>query len=173
VHDLDFPSIFDVSVDGKFIDGRTTEIHVCTPYRSSSQRPTPRNRALPRLRKSACTSEISPLARLHVRAPVWVRLSFRQVASSFTMLRHAVRSLAFPARRAAALGNARGVHTVSLPPLDYDYGELEPVISGEIMRLHHQKHHQVQRLDPKRGYQTCIPHSRMQESGHTVQPTRK
>jgi hypothetical protein len=72
------------------------------------------------------------------------------------MLRHAVRSLAFPARRAAALGNARGVHTVSLPPLDYDYGELEPVISGEIMRLHHQKHHQVQRLDPKRGYQTCI-----------------
>jgi Fe-Mn family superoxide dismutase len=59
------------------------------------------------------------------------------------MLRHAVRSLAFPARRAAALGNARGVHTVSLPSLDYDYGELEPVISGEIMRLHHQKHHQT------------------------------
>jgi hypothetical protein len=32
VHDLDFPSIFDVSVDGKCIDGRTTEVHVCTPY---------------------------------------------------------------------------------------------------------------------------------------------
>eukprot|EP01100_Stratorugosa_tubuloviscum_P015717 TRINITY_DN927_c0_g1_i1.p1 TRINITY_DN927_c0_g1~~TRINITY_DN927_c0_g1_i1.p1 ORF type:complete len:249 (+),score=110.00 TRINITY_DN927_c0_g1_i1:27-749(+) len=28
-----------------------------------------------------------------------------------------------------------------LPDLEYDYGELEPVISGEIMRLHHSKHH--------------------------------
>lgn len=29
----------------------------------------------------------------------------------------------------------------SLPPLDYDYGALEPHISGEIMELHHDKHH--------------------------------
>lgn len=29
----------------------------------------------------------------------------------------------------------------TLPDLPYDYGALEPVISGEIMRLHHQKHH--------------------------------
>lgn len=29
----------------------------------------------------------------------------------------------------------------TLPELDYDYGELEPVISGEIMELHHSKHH--------------------------------
>ena len=28
-----------------------------------------------------------------------------------------------------------------LPDLDYDYSELEPVISGEIMSLHHSKHH--------------------------------
>lgn len=28
-----------------------------------------------------------------------------------------------------------------LPDLDYDYGDLEPVISSEIMKLHHQKHH--------------------------------
>ncbi|KAI1710757.1 iron/manganese superoxide dismutase, alpha-hairpin domain-containing protein [Ditylenchus destructor] len=28
-----------------------------------------------------------------------------------------------------------------LPDLPYDYGALEPVISAEIMRLHHQKHH--------------------------------
>lgn len=27
------------------------------------------------------------------------------------------------------------------PDLDYDYGDLEPVISSEIMKLHHQKHH--------------------------------
>ncbi|AND41294.1 MULTISPECIES: superoxide dismutase [Cytobacillus] len=29
-----------------------------------------------------------------------------------------------------------------LPPLPYDYSALEPHISGEIMRLHHDKHHQ-------------------------------
>lgn len=29
-----------------------------------------------------------------------------------------------------------------LPPLPYGYDALEPYISGEIMRLHHQKHHQ-------------------------------
>lgn len=30
-----------------------------------------------------------------------------------------------------------------LPDLPYDYGALEPHISGEIMRLHHDKHHQA------------------------------
>ncbi len=29
----------------------------------------------------------------------------------------------------------------TLPDLDYDYGALEPYISGEIMQLHHTKHH--------------------------------
>ena len=32
---------------------------------------------------------------------------------------------------------------VQLPDLPYDYGALEPVISGKIMELHHGKHHQV------------------------------
>ncbi|KYQ92537.1 superoxide dismutase [Tieghemostelium lacteum] len=31
----------------------------------------------------------------------------------------------------------------TLPDLPYDYGALEPVISGDIMKLHHQKHHQA------------------------------
>ena len=30
-----------------------------------------------------------------------------------------------------------------LPDLDYDYGDLEPYISGEIMELHHGKHHKA------------------------------
>lgn len=30
-----------------------------------------------------------------------------------------------------------------LPELPYEYGALEPVISGEIMELHHSKHHQA------------------------------
>jgi len=34
---------------------------------------------------------------------------------------------------------SRFKHT--LPDLPYDYGALEPVISAEIMQLHHQKHH--------------------------------
>ncbi|KAJ3682901.1 hypothetical protein LUZ60_013128 [Juncus effusus] len=37
----------------------------------------------------------------------------------------------------------RGLTTASLPELPYEYDALEPVISGEIMRLHHQKHHQT------------------------------
>lgn len=37
----------------------------------------------------------------------------------------------------------RGLQTFSLPDLTYDYGSLEPAISGEIMQLHHQKHHQT------------------------------
>ncbi|KAL0382208.1 UNVERIFIED_CONTAM: Superoxide dismutase [Mn], mitochondrial [Sesamum calycinum] len=37
----------------------------------------------------------------------------------------------------------RGLQTFSLPDLPYDYGALEPAISGEIMQLHHQKHHQT------------------------------
>ncbi|EJF61484.1 manganese and iron superoxide dismutase [Dichomitus squalens LYAD-421 SS1] len=36
---------------------------------------------------------------------------------------------------------ARGVHT--LPQLDYPYNALEPHISGQIMELHHKKHHQT------------------------------
>ena len=42
------------------------------------------------------------------------------------------------------LGNAPQVRTfvaAKLPDLDYDYGALEPVVSGEIMQLHHSKHH--------------------------------
>ena len=31
----------------------------------------------------------------------------------------------------------------ALPDLTYDYAELEPFISAEIMRLHHSKHHQT------------------------------
>ncbi|KAJ1840469.1 Superoxide dismutase [Mn], mitochondrial, partial [Coemansia sp. RSA 2703] len=43
------------------------------------------------------------------------------------------------ARRAVATTSIRSKHTV--PDLDYDYNELEPVISAKIMQLHHDKHH--------------------------------
>jgi superoxide dismutase, Fe-Mn family len=35
-----------------------------------------------------------------------------------------------------------GLKQYQLPSLPYDYNALEPVISEEIMKLHHQKHHQ-------------------------------
>lgn len=35
----------------------------------------------------------------------------------------------------------RSMSSVKLPDLPYDYGALEPYISGHIMELHHQKHH--------------------------------
>ncbi|VAH53733.1 unnamed protein product [Triticum turgidum subsp. durum] len=53
----------------------------------------------------------------------------------------ALRTLAAKKTLGLALGGARGVATFTLPDLPYDYGALEPAVSGEIMRLHHQKHH--------------------------------
>ncbi|CAL1381342.1 unnamed protein product [Linum trigynum] len=43
----------------------------------------------------------------------------------------------------AGLAQSRGLKTASLPDLPYDYGALEPAISGDIMQLHHKKHHQT------------------------------
>eukprot|EP01023_Acetabularia_acetabulum_P010223 TRINITY_DN1467_c0_g1_i2.p1 TRINITY_DN1467_c0_g1~~TRINITY_DN1467_c0_g1_i2.p1 ORF type:complete len:220 (-),score=40.25 TRINITY_DN1467_c0_g1_i2:187-846(-) len=40
-----------------------------------------------------------------------------------------------------SLSAIRGIATVSLPDLGYDYGALEPHISADIMQLHHSKHH--------------------------------
>nr|AXY94524.1 mitochondrial manganese superoxide dismutase [Closterium ehrenbergii] len=78
------------------------------------------------------------------------------------MLRHASRQLLGAAAAAtscrqagclpgaAAVGAARCMAAasavapeaqVTLPDLPYDYSALEPAISGEIMRLHHGKHH--------------------------------
>lgn len=56
-------------------------------------------------------------------------------------------ALAMTMKRAAGAAAAsakqatRGIATVKLPDLAYDFGALEPAISGEIMQLHHQKHH--------------------------------
>ncbi|KAM7221193.1 superoxide dismutase [Mn], mitochondrial [Rhypophila decipiens] len=46
-----------------------------------------------------------------------------------------------PAAAAASTSFVRGKAT--LPDLQYDYGALEPYISGKIMELHHKKHHQT------------------------------
>ena len=51
----------------------------------------------------------------------------------------ALRSLLRPVATSSTTSKAK--HT--LPDLSYDYNALEPVISAEIMQLHHSKHHQT------------------------------
>lgn len=51
----------------------------------------------------------------------------------------ALRSLLRPVTTSSTPSKAK--HT--LPDLTYDYNALEPVISAEIMQLHHSKHHQT------------------------------
>lgn len=59
-----------------------------------------------------------------------------------TGLRAAATAGAFrPAAAAASTAFVRGKAT--LPDLPYDYGALEPHISGKIMELHHKNHHQT------------------------------
>ncbi|EMD36324.1 hypothetical protein CERSUDRAFT_115269 [Gelatoporia subvermispora B] len=56
--------------------------------------------------------------------------------------RTVARTRAAPRLNAAALSvAARGVHT--LPALDYPHDALEPHISGQIMKLHHEGHHKA------------------------------
>ena len=45
------------------------------------------------------------------------------------------------ARRAMAAATRQARHQHTLPELPYAASALEPVISGEIMELHHGKHH--------------------------------
>lgn len=42
-----------------------------------------------------------------------------------------------------ALASTIAGASFKLPDMPYDYGALEPFISGEIMKIHHTKHHQV------------------------------
>lgn len=46
-----------------------------------------------------------------------------------------------PAARAGLAGVTFTRGKATLPDLPYDYGALEPAISGKIMELHHDKHH--------------------------------
>ncbi|KAK3113579.1 Superoxide dismutase [Mn], mitochondrial [Teratosphaeriaceae sp. CCFEE 6253] len=59
-------------------------------------------------------------------------------------MRSALRSAAPTATRAAAFSTTTPARApATLPDLPYDYGALEPAISGQIMELHHSKHHQT------------------------------
>ncbi|XP_072975049.1 superoxide dismutase [Mn], mitochondrial-like [Typha angustifolia] len=71
-------------------------------------------------------------------------MAFRTLSSKKTLT--LTQTLVLGLRQPSSSGNlglrhGRGLVTFTLPDLPYDYGALEPVISGEIMTLHHQKHH--------------------------------
>lgn len=59
------------------------------------------------------------------------------------MLRSAASRIAGAVRplSSGSASSTRSIVTAKLPDLTYDYGALEPVICGEIMQLHHAKHH--------------------------------
>ncbi|ORX98650.1 manganese and iron superoxide dismutase [Basidiobolus meristosporus CBS 931.73] len=61
--------------------------------------------------------------------------------TSSIMLRTLAKSTTKVNFAAPSLVALRSKHT--LPDLPYDYDALEPIISTEIMRLHHSKHHQT------------------------------
>lgn len=56
-------------------------------------------------------------------------------------LRSALKASSAPAQRAAAFSTTVTRNKATLPDLPFDYGALEPSISGKIMELHHDKHH--------------------------------
>ena len=60
------------------------------------------------------------------------------------MLATSARCLMASSRSGAAAVTTTAVRgKATLPDLPYDYNALEPVISAEIMQLHHSKHHQT------------------------------
>ena len=61
-----------------------------------------------------------------------------------SVLREAARTAAPSlARHARCMTSLTTFTPPTLPDLPYDYNALEPVISAEIMTLHHKKHHQA------------------------------
>ncbi|KAF2674500.1 manganese superoxide dismutase [Microthyrium microscopicum] len=63
---------------------------------------------------------------------------------SATLLRTSAVRSALRSSPRASFGAATFVRgKATLPDLKYDYGALEPAISGKIMELHHSKHHQT------------------------------
>ncbi|CAL9039061.1 unnamed protein product, partial [Musa banksii] len=81
----------------------------------------------PRLNPKACGRSAMALRTLFSKKAFTTASGFRPIAAGDRCF----------------LRQARGLTVAALPDLAYDYGALEPAISGEIMRLHHQKHHQA------------------------------
>lgn len=78
----------------------------------------------------------------------------RRERSFFTMLRTAASRSLRP-----LVGNARGIATAKLPDLPYDFGALQPVISGEIMQVRGpvEAYRPSWLSDKLRVLTTCIP----------------
>jgi len=73
---------------------------------------------------------------IHTDPPPVVHSNRAMLRTAASRLVGAVRPLC-----SGSVASSRSIVTATLPDLAYDYGALEPVISGEIMRVHHSKHH--------------------------------
>ncbi len=97
-----------------------------------------------------CISKLSPFPSIFLDLEfLTCSCSLSLLVTMFSTSRHlalgVARALQVQAPPALCLSggsaSARAKHT--LPDLPYDYNALEPVISAEIMQLHHSKHHQT------------------------------
>lgn len=68
-------------------------------------------------------------------------MAMRQAACGTLLRRVGAATSSSSSSTACSSIATRGVTTVSLPDLPYDFGALEPVVSAKIMELHHGKHH--------------------------------
>jgi Fe-Mn family superoxide dismutase len=50
-----------------------------------------------------------------------------------------IKTLSTPAKR--VISSSRAMSTFKLPDLKYDVSALEPIVSAQIMSIHHSKHH--------------------------------
>eukprot|EP01113_Clastostelium_recurvatum_P043988 TRINITY_DN736_c0_g1_i1.p1 TRINITY_DN736_c0_g1~~TRINITY_DN736_c0_g1_i1.p1 ORF type:complete len:255 (+),score=93.21 TRINITY_DN736_c0_g1_i1:26-766(+) len=76
----------------------------------------------------------------------FVSKAFARAARAFTPAVRPIPSVASPLAPGVfsdpmVAGFATSMQSYTLPDLPYDYAALEPVISADIMKLHHQKHH--------------------------------
>lgn len=85
----------------------------------------------------------------------------QEYSLTMSFLSTTTRALRTQASRAPLLYRTK----VTLPDLDYDYGALEPYISGQINELHHKKHHQTY----VNGYNAAIEqHAEATEKGDVL-----
>ncbi|KAI5288568.1 hypothetical protein KEM54_005108 [Ascosphaera aggregata] len=70
-------------------------------------------------------------------------MAFLLQSSARVGLRSAVSASSLHSVGIAGVAGVRYVSKVTLPDLKYDFGALEPAISGQIMETHYTKHHQT------------------------------
>ena len=137
---------FHLFVHWKFLDRG----HLCTIYTPYSTLQTARGPDQTRLTPVSLNDSIYLRRHGYGHAPArtyQLIVDYNDCASTLTiyllyslnkMIRQATLSLR---KRGVRAFNSASLAPATLPELNYDYAALEPVISGQIMEIHHSKHH--------------------------------